>query len=662
MDIKKRYFINPTTDTGISTLALLCVPFVLLFLGHYYVAGAMFFIALCIVLWQMRSAKLRQKDIVNYIEAVTLHVDNATKDSLLNFPLPMVVMGLDGEIVWHNDNFSKLVGGENCYQKAIDKVIPDINILRIIDDKSNIRFDTEVGNKFFEVVGNIVEAGENEFSIVLYFIDRTNERTTVQTLQDTKSACCILMIDNYDELMKNTEDNRRAGLSAVMERKISEWAEENKAVLTKYEKDKFYVIMENQYLNEQIERKFDILDILHEIDEGNKIPATISMGVGINGTSIQENDKFANAAIDMALGRGGAQVVIKNEEKFTFFGGHSQELEKRTKVKPRVVAFALRELVLQTEGVYIMGHKNADADVVGSAVALAKVIRNMGVEVHIVLDRFTCQATKLLATFDNDPMYEGVFVTGSEAMNISSKKALLIVVDTHKEDFVESERLLEKMEQVVVIDHHRKAAEAIKDAALMYHEPYASSTAEMVTEIVQYMEENTSLGVLEAQALFAGIVIDTKNFTFKTGVRTFEAASFLRRIGVDTIAVKRLFQSDMEQYIKKSQIVSEAIIYNGNIAIAKYEGIVENYGVLISQAADELLSISGIAASFVMCKDGDKILISGRSLGVVNVQVILEELGGGGHMAVAGAQVEGEFDDVIVLLEQAIDKNIEKEL
>ena len=415
-------------------------------------------------------------------------------------------------------------------------------------------------------------------------------------------------------------------------------------ILRKFERDKYLYLFQHKYIKELEDKKFEILDNVKEINLGNKIPVTLSFGIGLGGMTPIENLSFAGAAIDIALGRGGDQVVIKNKDSFTFYGGKARELEKRTKVKARVIAYALREIIDQADSVTIMGHENADIDSLGSALGLYRMVKSRGKNAYIVLNRTNPTIDSLVSKIQKSPEYEGIFVGRSEALDKVGKKSILIIVDTHRPAFTELPELLEMAGQIVVIDHHRKGADFIQDTVLTYQETYASSTCELVTEILQYMDDKFKMKPLEAEALFAGIVVDTKNFTFKTGVRTFEAASYLRRQGVDTVAVKQLFQNDLGTYLSISNVVREAEIIKENIAISICAPNIKNPQLIAAKASDELLNLSGIVAAFVLCSVGGEVWISGRSLGDINVQVILEKLGGGGHLTVGGCTASRSFN------------------
>jgi len=654
----KRFFTKLIMGVRIYFVVIAMFAIATIIAGQYYVATGEIIVAAALSVYYITNKKTKQQQIASYIENLTFHLDNATKDSMINFPLPMMVLSLSGTVMWCNRKFSDIVQA-NAIEQPIQAVVPDVQILKILENKNDISIFVDHNDKYYQVVGNVVEFMDKQaknYSIVLYWIDRTLERENLKKFENVQAISCVLMVDNYEELLKNTPDTEHAHLSATIEQMINGWVSGICGVARKYEKDKYYVIFQNQNLDEAIEKKFDILDKVHEISVGNKIPVTLSIGIG-KGDSICKSDAFARASVDMALGRGGDQVVIKDSEHFRFFGGHSESFEKNTKVKPRVVAYALRELIDQASEVFIMGHRNADADSMGASIGLCRMVLNRGVRPYIVSSPIHGVAKGLLNSVENDEGYKELVISEAQALQMYSDNSLLIVVDTHNPSYTESPKLLNLIEDIVLIDHHRRGTEFIDDAVLTYHEPYASSASEMVTEIIQYMDENPKISASEAQALYSGITLDTKNFTLKTGVRTFEAASFLRRMGVDTTAVKRIFQNDIGTYIKKARIVSNAEIYKEIIAISVWNEEEQQANLITSQAADELLNISGITASFVLCKNDDKVIISGRSLGNFNVQIVLEILGGGGHMTVAGAQLQGiSMNRAVEMLKNAIDK------
>lgn len=598
-----------------------------------------------LVYYNFRSNYTRQKEITKYIENLTFNIDMATKDTLLNFPMPLVVIELDGTIIWYNSSFRLIFEGEQLLDKAIGNFIDDLEPGSMINGAGKICREISIGARHYCVLGNYVKIDgkieRDEYILMLYLIENTELVEIRKKYEDEKPGIGLIVIDNYDDLMQSMEDPVRPQMLAEIEKKVTQWASFTGGVVKKFERDKYIFMFENQYLKAMEDKKFEVLDTVKEIDLGNKIPVTLSLGFGVNCKSLAENFHAAAAAIDIALGRGGDQVAVKNRDNFSFYGGKTRELEKRTRVKARVIAYALRELIDQAPMVMIMGHENGDLDSLGASMGLYRIAKTRGKDTYIVLNQSNPTIDNLVYKINKSSEHEGMFLDRSQALDMIGKKTLLIVVDTHRPGFTECPELLKLTGQVVVIDHHRRGAEFIQDAVLTYQETYASSTCEMVTEILQYVEENMRLKPVEAEALYAGIVVDTKNFTFKTGVRTFEAASFLRRQGVDTISVKQLFQNDLNTYITISNVVKDAEMINGNIAVSLCPPGTKSPQLIAAQSADQLLSLSGITAAFVMSSVGDEIWISGRSLGDINVQVILEKLGGGGHLTVAGAQLQG---------------------
>lgn len=612
-----------------------------------------------LVYYNFRSSYKRQKEITRYIENLTFNIDTASKDTLLNFPMPLVVTELDGTIIWYNSSFRRVFEGEELLERTISSFIEDLQPERLMGEQGNVSRQVSIAGKHYMLLLNVVKierkAENSGYILLMYFVDQTDLMELKKKYQEEKVVAGIVVVDNYDDLMQSMEDSARPQMLAEIEKKIIQWMGFTYGIIKKFERDKYLFLFENRFLRDLEDRKFEILDSIKEINLGNKIPVTLSLGFGLNGKSLVENLYYAGAAIDIALGRGGDQVVIKNGDSFSFFGGKTRELEKRTKVKARVIAYALRELVDQSPSVLIMGHENADIDSLGAALGLYRIAKSRGKDAYIVLSQVNPTIENLVAKIQKNPDYEQLFISRSEALEYMSRKTLLMVVDTHRAKFTEAPELLEHSEQVVVIDHHRKGADFIQDTVLTYQETYASSTCELVTEILQYADDKLKLKPLEAEALYAGIVVDTKNFTFKTGVRTFEAASYLRRQGVDTVAVKQLFQNDLTTYSNISTVVKEAEMLGEGIAISACPPNIRNAQLIAAKAADELLNLSGITAAFVLCYVANEVWISGRSLGDINVQMILEKLGGGGHLTVAGAQLSGiSLEDAKEKLKYAI--------
>ena len=449
------------------------------------------------------------------------------------------------------------------------------------------------------------------------------------------------MIDNYDEIMQRLSDEEKPILTAQIEKNLYDWATTFEGLIIKSERDTFVLLLQQKYLKQLEENKFNILDKIKEINSPGRVQSTLSIAIATEENSNYEKYKTAQAMIDIALGRGGDQAILRKEGKYVFFGGRAQELEKRTKVKARIVANALQELMEEAEDIFIMGHTNSDIDAMGASLGVYRLARTIGKKAYIVSTPAGAALDAFMQAAKQEEEYQKAIIGKEEAIEKINENSLLVVVDTHKTSYVDVPELLQKTNKIVIIDHHRRGTDFIENALLTFHEVYASSACELVTELLEYSEQEIKLTQIETEGLYAGIMMDTKNFTFKTGVRTFEAAAYLRKCGVDIIKVKKWFQSDLETYNKISQIVANAEIVNDTIGISMYEKEEPDTGIICAKAADELLTISDITASFVIGNLGNKICISGRSIGDINVQVILEKLGGGGHITLAGAQVEG---------------------
>lgn len=596
-----------------------------------------------------RTNYLRQKEITRYIEDLTFNTDTAAKDTLLNFPMPLVMMELDGTIIWYNSSFRNIFDGEDLLERKVSDFIIELHpgdLLSGMDGENHgVSRDVIINERSYTALGNFVKIEEkkdvNQFILLIYLVDNTELTEVTTKYHEERVSTGIIIVDNYDDLMQSMAETSRPQMLAEIERKIAAWFSFTGGILKKIERDKYIIIFEYKYLREFEEKKFDILDTVKEIDIGNHIPVTLSIGLGVHAETLAESFEFASASLDIALGRGGDQVVLKDGENISFYGGKTREVEKRTKVKARVIAHALRELMDQSSSILIMGHEHGDIDSLGASLGVYAIARNRNKQAHIVMRESNPSIDKMIRKISSSEEHGGIFIGTGEAMDMIDKKTLLVVVDTYRPAFTEYPSLLEHTGRVVVIDHHRRGADFIKNTVLSYMETYASSASELVTEIIQYVDDKFKIKPIEAECLYAGIILDTKNFTFKTGVRTFEAAAYLRRQGVDTVSVKQLFQNDMGTYINRSNIVKSAELINENIAISVCPPNVKNSQLISAQAADELLSLTGIVAAFVLGQENNEVTISGRSLGDINVQVILEKLGGGGHLTEAGAQLKG---------------------
>lgn len=611
------------------------------------------------------SSLKRNREIVKYVEDMMYNVDAATKESLLNSPLPMAIVKLDSdELIWYNNEFTALTDThENMFETRIRDVLPGVSLRWLVEGKQQEIEDIKIGDKSYTLVGNIVRPDFDkggDLLAVIYFIDVTALRAKEKDFTDTKQIVSILLIDNFDELLNGVDDANRNAILAAIDEKIAKWIEPAQGIVLKAERDRYMFIFQNQYYETYKKEKFALLDAVRQVQSINGIHATMTIGIGKDGGSFYENYKNAQLAIEMSLSRGGDQAVIRDNLQFEFFGGRTEGVEKRTKVKSRVMSNALSELIKDASEIFVMGHQNADNDSVGASLGVLAIARKLGKQGSIVLKTRENNAETLCKMITDDEYYADVFISPEDAMIRADKDTLLVVVDTNRPQYVESVALLESINKVAIIDHHRRSAEYIENPLLNFHEPYASSACELVTELLQYVMDKPELLKCEAEALLAGIVLDTKNFTMKTGVRTFEAAAYLRRAGADTVAVKRLLQNDLDDYVRRAQIVKCAEIYKGSIAIAKFDGAADR--ICAAQAADDLLNITKVQASFVLYKDGNRIIISARSLGNVNVQLVLEKLGGGGHLATAGAQISGKsMEQVLEELMAAIDLVVDEE-
>lgn len=612
-----------------------------------------------------QSNKKRRQGVLQYIDNVTGNVDTASKSNLINSPLPIMVFRPDtGEVIWSNENFLQLAGvREHLFEMKVEDAAPDFQAQWLLEGKQECPERVMMNNRRFRVYGSLVRAkgksGEQNLVATTYWVDTTEADHLRQMHNATRPVLAVLMVDNYEDLMNACADSQRSAVLAQIDERLNSWAAAGNGLLIKTERDHYLFIFEEQYYEHYVEDKFSILDSMRDIHVGDGGHPTLSIGVGRDAGGIPELYKNATLSLEMALSRGGDQAVVRGKTDFAFYGGRSKTTEKRTKVKSRVMANALGELMADAAEIYIMGHSFADMDALGAAAGVCCAARKLGRKAQIVMDLERNAAQAMLERLRGLSAYNGVFTPPNEAFVKMRPGALLIVVDTNRPDLVESPQVLEACNRVAVIDHHRRAASYIENAAFSFHEPYASSASELVTELLQYLIEPADLLREEAEALLAGIVLDTKHFTLRTGGRTFEAAAFLRRAGADTTEVQRMFQGDLSGMVSKYDIIRRAELYRPDVALAAVtEDGVDR--VAAAQAADELLGLKGVRASFVVYQSGSAVMMSGRSLGEVNVQVILEALGGGGNSATAGGRVENDtVERVQVRLEQAIDAYFE---
>lgn len=627
-------------------------------------------ICLCIFVFVVAYAFLgnmiRRNEIEEYIANLTFNIDAVTKDTLLNFQMPLVILEKSGDIVWSNSNFDILFQGLE-QKDRLNNIIKEFKQVQDSKNEKRIYTQATIDDRIYDVYANVLRmetkhSKEQDNVLMVYFLDKTDYVHLVDVYDKSKLCLGILAIDNYDELIQLVSEEKRNQINPVIGKLIRNWISKANGMVIEKESNKYIIAFEKGYLKAFEDEKFSIIEDVKKIDFGVKMPATISGGIIVNDDSINEKYNDVFSILDVALGRGGDQIVLKKDNKFEFFGGNTVEVEKRTKVKTRVVSQALKEFMENSKNIIIMGHKKADVDCIGAGLGLYRMAQTLGKEAYIVLDDSGDMLQNLLTKIEESKKYEDVFVNKSEALSKMSSDTLLIVVDTHKKDYVECPELIDETDKIVIIDHHRRSTEnSIDNPILTYHEVYASSTCELVTEIIEYSDEKIDLDVLEAEGLYSGIMMDTKNFTIKSGVRTFEAAAYLRKQGVDVSNVNQLFRTDFDKYVIISDIVKNMEIVRENIGISTCP-IVDGDAMLITaQAADEMLTIENIQASFVLCKNQNQICISGRSLGEINVQLILEKLGGGGHINMAGVQLSDiTMEEAIKKLKQVILEDEEK--
>ena len=592
----------------------------------------------------VRRNHMAQRSVRQYLDRVSGGLDTARASNMLYMPLPMLVFDLyTGEVLWGNDRFIGLTDlKDKLFEVTVADAVPGFDSHWLLEGRREAPEYVVWNHRTYRVFGALSRTdelkGDHSTLATTYWLDITETEQMRQTLDMTRPAVAILMIDNYEDLMKACPESKRSALRAEIEGKLNDWCAGSGGLLLGYDRDRYLFVMEEKDFSAYAEKKFDVLDSVRTVESGG-VSATLSIGVGRDGDSFDGLFKNADLALEMALSRGGDQAVVKDRNNFEFYGGRSKTTEKRTKVKSRVMANALRELVQDARNVYVMGHKYADMDSLGAAAGICCISRKLGKKAQIVIDTENNAAHPVLRALQQMPEYAGVFVAGETAFLHAQPDTLLVVVDTNRPDSVESEPLLESCNRVAVIDHHRRGSSYIDKMTLNYHEPYASSASELVTELMQYLLEPTDILKCEAEALLAGVVLDTKNFTNRTGGRTFEAAAYLRRAGADTQDVQRMFQSDLDAMVTRYAIMRQAQIYHGDIAVVAADEAYDR--VTAAKAADELLTIRGIRASFVLYRKDDGVYMSARSLGEVNVQVILEALGGGGNSTTAGGQAKG---------------------
>lgn len=595
------------------------------------------------------------KNFIRHIFKMNNHLENSAAEYMNNLPAPIAVINSEKQFVWYNQEFSdKISYGSDVFGLNFEEYInlePD----SLIANGTSL---CHINDSIYNVTCEKFEENELSFFII-YFHDETEYMNLKKKCDESHPNVVILTIDTYDEIMQNAKESEKAQASLEIEQLIEKFMSSTNGFVKKTSSNTFYAVIEKQHLDKKINDKFKILDMARDIKIAGKYPLTFSIGVGLGANSLSESEKIARQCLDMALGRGGDQAVIKSDNGYQFFGGVSKGVEKMSRTKTRVIANAMQDVIMNSDKVFIMGHHHGDLDSVGSSCGLVGAMKLFGKEARIVVDKANNLALPLIEYVESQTD-SPLFISPAEAINSADENDLLIIVDTHNENCIESSELYNKMRQVIVIDHHRKAINFIKNAVIFHHEPYASSASEMVTEIIQYFHfsRDDKLPVYHAEALLAGIMLDTKNFVMRTGVRTFEAAAFLKKLGADTVSVKLLFSNSFESYKRRTEIVSTAKIHN-NCAIAMTDLQSDDMRIVAPQAADEMLNITGVNASFVIYKTTSTINISARSFGAINVQVIMEILHGGGHQTMAATQLKDiTMEEAYEALINAIDQRL----
>ncbi|MBS1403182.1 MAG: DHH family phosphoesterase [Oscillospiraceae bacterium] len=623
-------------------------------------------IILILIVYSLIMQRTKRKALMRYIESVTYDAESAKNNTLQNFPLPMAVFRpADSKLIWANQNFFDVCNiRKPSVEMCIVDVIPAFSGRWLMEGSTQCPELLEHNGRKYQIHGNLVRTNPSDetgnYMGITYWVDVTDYEAIREEYYNSRPMIGLFVIDNYDELIRGLSDRKRNELRDAIEDKLLQWCDGKNGFFRRYDRERYLFVFEERHLEKMREDQFSsLLDSVHSIVSPTGIHATVSVGIGRDGSGLEENYNFALLGVEMALSRGGDQAVVKNRVTFEFFGGRGSEIETRTKVKSRVMANALSQLIGDSSKVYVMGHKYSDLDSVGAAVGICCIARKLNTPCRIVIDQSKTAAHPLLEKISKLPEYSKAFLTPQDAILHADSHTLLVVVDTNRPDQVENQALLESCTRVAVIDHHRRAAEYIANATMSFHEPYASSAGELVAELLEEIVEQPDILRAEAEALLAGMMLDTKNFTIRTGERTFEAAAFLRRTGADTSEVKKLLQSDMAHTVAKYRILQNAKIYRSGIAIAVQEQPQDR--VVAAQAADELLNVAGVDTSIVVYPVEDGVFMSARSIGDVNVQILMEKLGGGGNRASAAVQLSHvELPAAVRQLRAAIDDYFEK--
>ena len=667
-----RIYLQASLILGILLVAVnIAVSFVNLFAG--FVLGLFTIIYLVVMLYLHR---IQQKLIIDELISFATEYGQIQKQLLRELELPHALMDEKGKIIWTNQEFEKIAGIEKGYRKSITTLFPELQPDKFPTEEEVSEVDFSYNESFYHVRMKRMEIQEmlqtspvihvedyEGYLIAIYLFDETALQFALKENDDQSLAVGLMYIDNFDEALNSVEEVRRALLIALIDRKVNKHISSLDGIVKKLEKDKYLLIMRKKALSQMQESRFELLEDVKTVNIGNEMSVTLSVGVGLDGITYSQNYEYARSCIDLALARGGDQAVVKTPDNILYYGGKSQQIEKSTRVKARVKAQAIREIIDGKEQVFVMGHRLTDVDSFGAAIGVYCIARALEKPIHIIINEVSSSIQPMIDLFQNNADYpDNMFVSSSQAMNMLTEKTALVVVDINKPSITEAPQLLKECKEIIVIDHHRQGTEVIDNATLSYVEPYASSASEMKVEILQYVDDNVKIRRIEADCIYSGIMIDTNNFMAKTGVRTFEAAAYLRRNGADVTRVRKLFREDPTKYIVRARAVSQAEIYKESYAFSICDGdSVSSPTIVGAQAANELLDIKGIKASFIFTEYQNQIFLSARSIDEVNVQLVTERLGGGGHMNIAGAQFEDKtIEEAILLVKNTLDK-MEKE-
>lgn len=638
-----RKYITAAVAAG-AALVLFSLP--LAAQKNYIIAAIEAAAGLLIIGATLLLCKLRRDMTAKYIHRLLENGDGISENAVTSVPMPMAICGIDGTVRWFNAMFAACFGGGKLPDEMLDDCIPKLKWSEVLKYPDGKPFETEIGERVYSVHWNMRKdriaankPGEH-YSVFFYLVDITRVKKLEADYRSERTDIALISVDNYDEFAQKSDDDLVEVTSGKIRAAVASWAKSSNAVLKKTDRDRYFMAFEHRYLKDYISNNFKIVDGVRMIAGEAKFPIALSIGIGTGG-NIGENETSARHALDLALGRGGGQVCVKDDTRFKFYGGKSGEYERSTRVKARAVASALRDFIAGSDNVIFMGHKGADFDCFGAAVGLQRAVRSLGKSPFIVRERSAPAIESMYSALKGVSEYNGMFVDENEVFEEVTKNALLVVLDTHRPSMLPCPKLLERVGKIVLIDHHRRSTEFITPCSLVYHEPYASSTCEMVTELIEYMGIGDAVTKLEAQCLYTGIVMDTKNFMLKTGVRTFEAASYLRRLGLDTVAVRRMFGTTKEDFALKAEIVNSSVMISENIALGRTYSSHRNIRMVASQAADEMLNLNNVRASVVVYPADGGTGFSARSIGTLNVQLIMEKLGGGGHATVSGAYIKG---------------------